>query len=304
VDVLDAAIAEVLGFSLAAEALGGEVVSGLRERVDASAVAPDDWDASEDGPWEAPMLPGQTAEELWKEVISRGGDNASGLGEAYGFSSSPILVRSRAGGGREGLAHDCDYFGAGEPRAAASVVALLQLSPTLKKGGETTLPALGLSVAPVRGRLLLIETALPDGACDPASARGSTSLPASAPHKLVLQKTFYADRTFSRAERNSEGPQRGVAKVDCAALGGRLGCRRFEHIPAKQGAAVLPLRELRTARACLPASAAGACIDENYVPPPPPPKKQKKPKAALVEPPATPTPVAPMAPGAPPPVAR
>ena len=304
VDVLDAAVSDVVGFGIDLEALGREVLDGLGERIDPSAVQPDDWDADEDGEWEAPRLPPSTAEELWFKIFDRGGGNASSLADSYAFSSSPMLVRTRAGKGGEGMVHDCDYFGKGEPRAAAAIVALLQLSPTAKKGGEIVLPALGVSVPAVRGRLTLIETVLPDGTCDPSSARAALPLPANAGQdKVSLIKTFYADRTFSRERSNSEGPQRTAPRVDCGARDGRLGCRRAEHVPAVKGEYVLPLRGARQARECMAAGAPGPCIDPNYTPPPPPPKKAKK----AATPPSTPPaegPRAPIAPGAPPPVPR
>ena len=37
--------------------------------------------------------------------------------------------------------------------------------PRLGKGGEDTFPALGVSVRPEAGRLLLFEVAMPDGGC-------------------------------------------------------------------------------------------------------------------------------------------
>ena len=300
VDILDAAVSEVLGFTLDAEQLGAEILEGLTERFDPSAKQPLDWNADEDGTWEAPMLPKSTPPELWAAVIRRGGDNASGLADAYAFSSSPIIVRSRAGKGAEGMHHDCASVG------ASSVTALLHLSDTLENGGETTLPALDLTVPAVRGRLLLVETILPDGACDPATGRGARPLPMGAPHKLTLVKTFFADRSFSRERVQHEGPQRGVPTVDCAARQGRLGCRRFEHVPATKGDTVLPLRQLKKQRSCLTASAAGACIDENYTPPPP--QKKSKKNRPLSTPPTTPPPPEvprmPGAPLAPPPVAR
>ena len=38
--------------------------------------------------------------------------------------------------------------------------------PRLGKGGEDTFPALGVSVRPEAGRLLLFEVAMPGGGCD------------------------------------------------------------------------------------------------------------------------------------------
>ena len=62
-------------------------------------------------------------------------------------------------------------------------------------GGETVFPALGLSVEPKRGRLLLFEDLLPDGTCDPRTAHASSDLLLNATaDKLVVQKWFYLDR--------------------------------------------------------------------------------------------------------------
>ena len=56
-------------------------------------------------------------------------------------------------------------------------------------GGETVFPALGLSVEPKRGRLLLFEDLLPDGTCDPRTAHASSDLLLNATaDKLVVQK--------------------------------------------------------------------------------------------------------------------
>ena len=49
-----------------------------------------------------------------------------------------------------------------------SIVALLLASDG---GGEIEFPSLGVRVSPRRGRLLMYETLLPDGSCDPSVSR-------------------------------------------------------------------------------------------------------------------------------------
>ena len=61
----------------------------------------------------------------------------------------------------------CDDF-ANEKGAAPAVVAYLYASD-VNKGGEELFPALGLSVKPKKGRLLLFEVMMPDGTCDVSS---------------------------------------------------------------------------------------------------------------------------------------
>ena len=135
-----------------------------------------------------------------------------------------------------------------------------------------------------------------------------TPLAPSSRDLLMLRKLYYADRSFTRDRFNKEGPQRGTPTVVCDG-GVAHGCRRFEHVPADKGDAVLPLREVKGKRGCLPPGGHGPCFDETYVPPPPPPKKKKE-KAAKPKP----TPAAesmptesmppPAGPQAPPPVQR
>ena len=295
--MLDAAISQLVGFTIDAEALGAEVLAGLAPRADPNAEAPDDWDTAEDGEWQPPELPAKTPEELWKAIVDRHGDNASGLGEAYTFSSSASVVRYRAAtkGGAPPSFQCGDFSRAqGGKAPAPTLVAQLYVSAPSASGGDATFPSLGLSARAVRGRLVLHETTLSSGACDPAAAAGMSPLPRGAADAFVLTKTFYTDRTFSREQHNLEGPARGTPNVLCSKLGG---CNRVEHVGAAKGDAVLALRAAKAnaLRACLPPGASGACIDPNYSPPPPKPKKRPPPP-----PPPSPPP-APREPGAPPP---
>ena len=162
------------------------------------------------------------------------------------------------------------------------------------------------------GRLVL-ETILPDGSCDPAAALVGRSPIESkngggkgeAQDVMVIRKRFYADRSFSRANVNGEGPGRGMPTARCEAdtqVGGKSSnnnkggkpppagslaiCTRHEHVGAPRGDAVLPLREVAGTRGCLPPNSNGACpAPDGYVAPPPPPKK-KKPRTPPSTPPA------------------
>jgi hypothetical protein len=333
--VLDMAVSQMAGFGFDAESVGKRLLDGGAARPDPAATQPDDWDEAEDGPWEAPMLPAKDAIALLAEVVKAEGEEASAIGDAYSFSSSAQVVRYRAGTrGREAPEHHCNDFGR-QDREMPHVAFLAELYTSAggSGGGETTFPALGLSVAPKPGRLVLYETILPDGSCDPAASLvGRAPLAASASDVTVLRKRFYADRSFSRANVNHEGPQRGtpIAKCEASPLeggggGGKNGkkaaggagaapgelaiCTRHEHVPAEKGDAVLPLREVATRRKCLPPNASGPCpAEEGYVPPPPPPRKQRKPPPSPA--PSTPPPEGPSAPppptqpGAPPPIVR
>ena len=93
--------------------------------------------------------------------------------------------------------------------------------------GDTAFPALNLSVAPRRGRLLLFESLLPDGTCDPRTAHESVALGGLEDTKLILQKWFYQDRAFDRAAFNAEGTPRRAGYAGCDAAD----CRRYERVP-------------------------------------------------------------------------
>ena len=333
-DILDLAISDAVGFGGAdVEGLASEILEGLESRVDTAAVPPDDWDAEEDGEWEPPMLAASDATTLLAAVVKRGGDAAAALADAYAYSSSVEVVTHLAkqvGGGKKAAAAGvhaggeaphflCDDFSReqepGEPYpafgavlfAGAAAAAAGTSGKGTVKGGDVRFPALGVSVAPKAGRLLLFETTLPGGSCDPASAIATSPLGAGSADLLLLRKLYYSDPSFSREKFNSEGPSRMPPKVDCRAAHGagtsKFGCRRRGHVGAPSGDAVLPLRERRDARKCMPPGAAGPCDKPpGYEPPPPPPKKAKKAKAAptATTPPSTPP--AEQAPSAPPPV--
>ena len=283
-----------------------QVFRGLQSRPDESATQPGDWDAEEDGEWSPPVVEGQDATALLAAIIKRQGGNASGLSDAYAFSSSAQLVRHRGStGGAATPEMACDDFTGLAKGGVPSIVALLHTGdvPT-GAGGETVLPALGLTVPAEAGRLLLIESTLADGRCDPTSGYYSAPITDGKSDKLLLRKTFYTDRSHSREAGDKEGPQRGVPNVQCAgAHGGAFGCTRYEHVPAAKGDAVLPLRGEVKPRQCLAPNAYGPCLDSDFTPPPPKPKK--KPPPPPPPPPSPPpkkaAPRAPGAPGAPPP---
>ena len=60
----------------------------------------------------------------------------------------------------------CDDFSRVKKGPNAALVALLQASG---EASEISLPSLGVTVSSKPGRLLLFETTLPDGSCDPAA---------------------------------------------------------------------------------------------------------------------------------------
>lgn len=344
VDVLDLAISRAAGFAIDDEAIGARFINGSVARRDPNATQPDDWDEAEDGVWEAPMLPAKDATALYAEVISEGGAAAAAIGDAYSFSSSPQVVRYRvAAKGREDADFHCTDFSRLD-KSTPQVAFLAELYANDNNnhknkgggGGATTFPALGLSVEPKVGRLVLYETILPDGSCDPAAALVGRSPIESkngggkgeAQDVMVIRKRFYADRSFSRANVNGEGPGRGMPTARCEAdtqVGGKSSnnnkggkpppagslaiCTRHEHVGAPRGDAVLPLREVAGTRGCLPPNSNGACpAPDGYVAPPPPQKK-KKPRTPPSTPPAeqeavNAPPAAPKEPGAPPPIPR
>jgi hypothetical protein len=321
VDILDFAVSGALGyFPLDAEPMASAAFDMLVTRADPSAIAPDDWDEEEDGPWQPPEIEGKDATAILQSFVTANDGNSSALGDAYAFSSSPELKLYHASlNGREALSHPCpdflDFSGRNEdvPQGTPSLLAFVHASePSTKKGsgGDLLVPAAGVSVAPKKGRLILVESSLDDGSCDPAAAFSMSPLSPKANDLLVLKKIYYTDKTFSREQNNHEGPQKLTARVFC--LPGSspttgAGCVRYGHVGAQSGDAVLPLREAKTQRPCMGPGYEGACFDANYVEPEPAPKKKKKPKAApasaeKVPPPPGPGP--PEAPGAPPPVSR
>lgn len=241
-DVLDIAVSAILGFTAVdAESLARHVLDGLEERPSGDQ-QPDDWDEEEDGTWEAEMLPAKPAHTLLQEILQREDDNSSGLKQAYTFSSSPMMIRYRSGlKAADGPAFDCTDFSAVGGEATPAIGAVLFADDAGGKGGEAAFPALDLRVAPKAGRLLLFELLLPDGSCDPAMARASLPLASRREGKLVFQKLYYSDPSHSRERSDKEGPQAGPTLVHCED-DQAIGCRRYEHIPAPSGDAVLPLR--------------------------------------------------------------
>ena len=309
VDIIDFVMSGALGlaFPMGTETMARNLLDGLQSRVDSEASQPEDWDAEEDGPWAAPMLEGRSAIDLLAELVKGSTADASGLGDAYTFSSSPEMVRLRAGTkGAEAVHHVCDDFARAKGTKATPMLrAYLHVSDAQKgSGGELNVPAIGVSVPPKLGRLILVETGMEDGTCDPASAIALSPLKPTGRDLLMMRKTYYGDRSFSRSEGNHEGPQRLTPKVKCD----EAGCRRYEHVGAEKGDAVLPLRDVVKSRGCLAAGASGGCpAAADYVPPPPPPKKMKKkatPTPAAVEAEGPAAPAAPPSDGAPPPIAR
>jgi len=237
------------------------------------------------------MLKGEDKFESTVKVVAGGGANASGFGDAYSLSASPSVVRYRAANsGGASLHHACTNFAR---TAAAPNVALVALLQASEVGGATVLPALGLTVPPKHGRLLLIDTSLSDGSCDPAAAYATEPLPIGAADAVFYKKRFYVDRSVSREATSSEGPSRATPKVTCDSA---KDCRRAEHMGAPKGEVVMPLRSFKNDKLCLPPAAVGPCpAPAGYTPPPP----KAKPKP---DPPPPPPPKA-SVPGAPPPVA-
>mmetsp|Transcript_8115 Transcript_8115/g.26512 ORF Transcript_8115/g.26512 Transcript_8115/m.26512 type:complete len:261 (-) Transcript_8115:388-1170(-) len=240
-DLLDAAISGVVGFTAQdAEAAFAQVEERMVERDDPATVeVPPEWDEEEDGEWEPSKLPGESYEAALAKVVQLSAADASppGLGLAYAYSSSPEILRYRAatGGGRK-LALECDDFASESPVSAVLGAHLYATTVPKGKGGEDTFPALGVSVRPEAGRLLLFEVAMPDGGCDPASAAASAPLKPGGADKLLLSKRFYSAPAFDRGANNAETPQQPPRKVLCDA---ENGCQRRE--PAgrpQQGAAV------------------------------------------------------------------
>jgi len=312
IDVLDAAMSEAAGFTLDAEKLASEIYAGLVERVDTSASIPDTWDVEEDGEWEAPMLPASTTVDLLAKLLKRGGANASGLHEAYSFSSGVELSRFRpATGGGSKLRAECDDWNTTSAKPLAAVTAILIATGDGKStGGAVVFPALGITVPPRHGRLLLFESVLPSGECDPSSSYMVKQLDKSEQDVLLLKKSYFSDRSYSREENEGEGPSRGGHAVDCSVGTSPLhDCRRFEVVPATSGDFVIPLREGKASkhRNCMAQNELGPCFDPDWKEPPKQPKQPKPPKptaatTTMTSEPETPKPLAPVMPGAPPPL--
>ena len=147
------------------------------------------------------MLEASDATALLAELVN-GKDSsaevASGIGDHYSFSSSPQIVRYRAAtAGGEEMEYGCSDFSrtASGPRARphVAIVAELYLSGAGKQGGETSFPALGVKVEAKPGRIVLYESTLPDGSCDPAgSLVERTPLAKAAEDVLLMRKRCVA----------------------------------------------------------------------------------------------------------------
>lgn len=253
VDIIDAAICQAVAFPAVPVEAVVSALEGTKERKDPDASQPADWDEDEDGEWEAPMLPGRGAPELLKEVMDTG-DNQLSLSECYAFSSSVELLSLRASGfgpSSTSPTHSCSDF-TGEQRAGVPALTALV---SITAGGTTSLPALGISRPAKAGQLLLIETTLPDGDCDPAAAYTISN---GGEERVVVKKLFYADRQHSRERGEQEGPRRSELKVTCTVSDG---CVRTEHVPAPGGDFVIALRQAQSSRhRCgLPPMAIGPC---------------------------------------------
>mmetsp|Transcript_22179 Transcript_22179/g.50981 ORF Transcript_22179/g.50981 Transcript_22179/m.50981 type:complete len:197 (-) Transcript_22179:547-1137(-) len=155
-----------------------------------------------------------TQEEALAAHFAAAGDGASllGLGRAFAFSALPLLTSHYASSGGAVRAElRCDDFAA---EKAAQPVATAVLFANDVDGGETTFPALGLRVAPRRGRLLLYTSMTSGGACDPLTISAEAPL-SGATDKLTLTKVFYSDTTFDRGSENKERPQQDPPSVRC-----------------------------------------------------------------------------------------
>jgi hypothetical protein len=158
-----------------------------------------------------------------KNASATGARARAAVRDAYDFSAGPQLSRyrtARQGGYR--LHTDCHDFALSQPTDRATTAILYVSEP--QGGGETSFPALGVSVAPKRGRLLIFQNLLSDGTCDPRTAHESSDVFTNASaDKLVVQKWFYLDRAYGEKVRKDawdEGEPRkpGVTvcyNVDC-----------------------------------------------------------------------------------------
>ena len=240
VDLLDASISEAVGFTdVEAEKAFATFAGEMEERDDpATLTPPDGWDEDEDGEWQPDKLPAKSymatlSSYLEKESVAK---TKLGLGAAYAFSSQPEMVRyvaATSGGAK--LRLECDDF-ANEKEGAMAAVAIVYANDVAKgKGGEEVFPALGLSVQPKEGRLLLFEVMMADGTCDPASVVASSPLKGGAADKVVVTKRFYADTKFDRGAAEGEMPnQPKSGKIMCDE-NSPWGCRRFEPAGIPEG---------------------------------------------------------------------
>jgi hypothetical protein len=237
VDTLDVALAFANGFGAAdvEAAFASALDLAMSDHDDpATLTAPDGWDSDEDGEWQPDKVPAQSYMAAMAKALQAEHDASvqDGLGAAYAVSSSPELLRYRASTmGGATLHLECDDF-ANERPAATAAVAYLYASD-VKKGGEDTFPALGLSVAPKKGRLLLFETMMSDGTCDAATATASLPLKGDK-DKLLLAKRFYSDTSHDRGAKNSEQPDQPPPKMVCDDSE-PFGCRRYAAAGTPEG---------------------------------------------------------------------
>jgi len=237
VDTLDAALSAAVGFGgIDVEAASATLELAMSEHDDpATLQAPQGWDEEEDGEWQPSKVAPQSYMAAMAAALQKEQDTnvEDGLGAAYAHSASPELVRYRAStAGGAALHLECDDF-ANERPAATVAVAYLYASD-VKKGGEDFFPALGLSVAPKKGRLLLFETMMADGTCDGATATASSPLKVGGADKLLLVKRYYSDPSHDRDAKNQERPDQPPPKLMCDDFD-TFGCRRFAPAGVPEG---------------------------------------------------------------------
>jgi len=87
----------------------------------------------------------------------------------------------------------------------ATILVYLQ---DVKEGGETKFPVLGISVKPVKGRLLVWNNMRPDGSCDPTSIHNAAKVIAG--RKVIIQRWYYYKNfpTLGRAHPEPALPER------------------------------------------------------------------------------------------------
>lgn len=220
VDLLDNAIGAAVGFvGIDAEAAFAMLKEAMTEHDDpATASPPDGWDEEEDGAWQAVKVPAESYMGAMSKALGaeQEGGVKDGMGAAYAFSSSAQLVRHRAAtGGATGLHLECSDFANEFPAATAAAAYLFATDVAKGKGGEQLFPALNLKVLPKKGRLLLFETMMADGTCDPATATAVSPLKSGAADRLLLAKRYYSDSTFNRGQHNDERPNQPPQKLEC-----------------------------------------------------------------------------------------
>lgn len=220
-DMLDALMARAVGFTdIDVEAIFAAVKEEMHERADPETLtAPEGWDEEEDGEWAPSMLPGKPYEEILASFMAPpnpqldGTEPFKGLGSVFAFSALLQLTEYRASsGGAVSVAASCDDFAAERP--AQRVASAVLFANDVDGGGETLFPALGLSVAPQKGRLLVYTSMTPNGHCDPTALTAEAALSGTI-DKLTLSKVFYSDTAFDRGGQNKERPNQDPPRVAC-----------------------------------------------------------------------------------------